>query len=89
MASSNSRSTQDLVKKMLILSFQKSTGNSKELEMSLRKSYFMNYIRASVGNSLQYLVCLKSERVWIDSVLKIFKCKLTFGLKYRYIAKLA
>ena len=42
--------------------------------VNLRHSFFINYVRASFGNSLQYLICLKSERAE--------KCKVTFGLIY-------
>ena len=34
--------------------------------VNLHKSFFANCARESVGNSLQYLICLKSERVYTD-----------------------
>ena len=40
----------------------------------------MNYGRASVGNSLKYLICLKSERVLIYSVLKSVKLLLALSI---------
>ena len=55
--------------------FNESTGNLKEDYLVL---FFMNYGRASAGNSLQYLICLKSKCVYIFLVLKRVK----FGFRY-------
>ena len=46
----------------------------------MHKSFFMNYVRACVGNSLQYFFFLKSE--WYKYIFGTEKCKVTFGFKY-------
>ena len=46
--------------------------------VNLYKSFFVNYVRANVGNSLRYSICL------ID-IFGTEKGGVTFGLKYTLI----
>ena len=60
MTCSNSRSTLDFVSCCFCVLMKEQVTRKR---VNFHKSLFVNYARASVGNSLQYLICLKSERV--------------------------
>ena len=48
--------------------------------INLPSSFFMNYARASVRNSLQYFIWLKIKNS--KGIFDRFKCKVTFGVTY-------
>ena len=74
---SNFQFTEDFMILILFLMKAKVTGK----KIILCKLFFMNCVRASAGDSLQYLICLKSKCVYIFWVLK----SVNFGFKYIYI----